>query len=86
MCSRHIVSWIRCVCTLESVLGSSGRRQPMRMVDMLMTPADTELAGLGSTPSSREKPNPVSWRGEGGREGEREGGTKERNDTCVNIF
>ena len=30
-----------CVCTLESVLGSSRRRQPMRMVDVLMTPADT---------------------------------------------
>ena len=32
-----------------------------------MTPADTQFAGLGSTPSRTENPNPASWR-------EREGG------------
>ena len=48
------------VTTLLSRFGSSRRRHPMRAEDVLMTPADTQFTGLGSTPSSNENPNPIN--------------------------
>ena len=46
--------------TLLSRFGSSRRRHPMRAEDVLITPADTQFTGLGSTPSSKENPNPIN--------------------------
>ena len=46
--------------TLVSVLGSNRSRQPTKTEAVVITPAETKLDGLGSTPSSTDRPNEVS--------------------------